>query len=332
VNGIEYQYRVFSRNAFGISTNYTSVTAIPSRKSDVVRNVVESIDRGQISLSWNEPSSLEPETPIVQYYIEYKEFYFTNISDIPVGNIVGTFSGQNTISNTIQDMNSILVNDTLWAKVSTQAQSIYTNSSNPSYTIRDLINNKSYIFRVAAVTQDRARRKLVGLMKVIGSNSPYLPRPVIIGKVSDRLANVEYINGDSNVSIKWSGTNINNTEGIIRFIVDYDVASVSGINQTVYTQRQTFDYVNSVLFNDGSTKVLFNVIVSGLNNNVPERPDSRTNSYVMRVYAENSVGFTNNENKVILHELSFTDMFEGLIVPRVVRPRTSPSVITEIRT
>jgi Fibronectin type III domain len=332
VNGIEYQYRVFSRNAFGISTNYTSVTAIPSRKSDVVRNVVESIDSGQISLSWNEPSSLEPETPIVQYYIEYKEFYFTNISDIPFENIVGTFSGQNTISNTIQDMNSILVNDTLWAKLSTQAQSIYTNSSNQSYTITGLINNKSYIFRVAAVTQDRARRKLVGLMKVIGSNSPYLQRPVIIGKVPGRLANVEYINGDSNVSIKWSGTDINNTEGNIRFIVDYDVASVSGINQTVYTRRQTFDYVNSVLFNDGSTKVLFNVIVSGLNNNVPERPDSRTNSYVMRIYAENSVGFTNNENKVILHELSFKDIFEWLIVPRVVRPRTSPSIITEIRT
>ena len=332
VNGIEYQYRVFSRNAFGISTNYTSVTAIPSRKSDVVRNVAASIDSGQITLSWNEPSVLESETPIVQYYIEYKEFYFTNISDIPFDNIVGTFSEQNTISNTIQDMNSILVNDALWAKLLTPAQKIYTNSSNQSYTITGLINNKSFVFRVAAVTQDRARRKLVGLMIVIGSNSPYLQHPVIIGKVPARLANVEYTNGDTNVSIKWSGTDINNTEGIIRFIVDYDVAAVSGINQTVYTQRQTFDYVNSVVFNDGSTKVLFNVIVSGLNNNVPERPDSRTNSYVMRVYAENSVGFTNNENKVILHELSFTDIFEGLIVPRVVRPRTSPSVITEIRT
>ena len=330
LNGIEYQYRVFSRNAFGLSTLHSRVSAIPSRKSDVVREVTSSVDSGQITLSWIEPSFLEPQTPIVQYYIEYKEFYFTNISDIPFGNIVGTFSDQNTISNTVQDMNSILVNDALWAKVINTEQKIYTNSSNRSYTISNLINNKPYVFRVAAVTQDNARRKLVGLINVIGLNSPYLQHPIIIGKVPVGMTNVEYINGDSSISIKWSGSDINNEEGIIRFIVEYDIA-VSDIN-IVYSQRQTFDYVNSVVFNDGSTNVTFNVIVTGLNNNVPQRPDSRTNSYVMRIYAENFVGFTNNENKVILHELSFTDMFEGLIVPRVVRPRTSPSVITEIRT
>jgi Fibronectin type III domain len=330
-NGIEYQYRVFTRNAFGLSTLPTRVTAIPSRKSDVVRNVTSSVDSGQITLSWIEPSFLEPQTPIVQYYIEYKEFYFTDISDIPFGNIVGTFSDQNTISNTVQDMNSILVNDVLWAKILNTEQKIYTNSLNRSYTISNLINNKPYVFRVAAVTQDSARRKLVGLINVIGSNSPYLQHPIIIGKVPIGMTNVEYINGDSSISIKWSGSDINNTEGIIRFIVEYDIV-VSDIN-LVYSQRQTFDYVNSVIFNDGSTNVTFNVIVTGLNNNVPQRPDSRTNSYVMRIYAENSVGFTNNENKTNLHDINDKfDIFEGLTVPRVLRPRTTPSIIAELRT
>ena len=331
LNGIEYQYRVFSRNAFGLSTLHTRVTAIPSRKSDVVREVTSSVDSGQITLSWVEPSFLEPQTPIVQYYIEYKEFNLTNISDIPFGNIVGTFSDQNTISNTVQDMNSILVNNALWAKVLNTEQKIYTNSSNRSYTISNLINNKPYVFRVAAVTQDSARRKLVGLINVIGLNSPYLQHPIIIGKVPVGLTNVEYINGDSSIYIKWSGSDINNEEGIIRFIVDYDIA-VSDIN-IVYSQRQTIDYVNSVVFNDDSTNVTFNIIVTGLNNNVPQRPDSKTNSYVMRIYAENSVGFTNNENKVILHEINNKfDIFEGLTVPRVLRPRTTPSIIAELRT
>ena len=330
-NGVEYQYRVFSRNAFGLSTQYTSVTAIPSRKSDIVRNVTSSVDNGQITLSWYAPNTIS-DTPIVQYYIEYKEFYFTDISNIPVGNIVGTFSGINTFSNTVQDMNSILVNDALWAKLLNNEQKIYTNSSNPSYTIRDLINNKPFVFRVAAVTQDSARRKMIGLMNVIGSNSPYLQRPVIIGKVPGRLVNVEYINGDSNVSIKWSGADITNSEQIIRFIVDYDIA-LSNTNPSGYSKRQTFDYANSVVFNDGSTNVTFNVIVTGLNNNVTERPDSTTNSYVMKIYAENSVGFTNTENNVYLHELPLVDdIYEGLTVPRVLRPRTTPSIIAELRT
>lgn len=333
VNGVEYEYRVFSRNAFGLSTRYTSVTAIPSRKSDVVRNVTASVDSGQITLAWNDPTNIDSDTSIVQYYIEYKEFSITDISGIPVGNVVGTFSGQTTISNTVQDMNSILVDDALWAKLSNPIQFLYTNSLNRSYTIRGLINYKSFVFRVAAVTQDSARRKLIGLIKVIGPNSPYLQHPVIIGKVPDRLTSVEYINGDSNISIKWSSRDINNTEeGIIRFIVEYDTAS--GRNNAVYSQRQTFDYMNSVVFNDGSTTVTFNVIIAGLNNNVPpEQLDSSMNSYVMRIYAENSVGFTNTENRVILpYDVSFMDIFEGLIIPRVLRPRTTPSIIAESRT
>ena len=329
-NGLEYEYRVYSRNAFGISAGFTSVSAIPSRPSDVVRNVImESVDSGQITLSWTQPNFIEPEMPVVQYYIEYKEYNIFDVSNIPLGNIVGPISNPITLSNTVQDMNSILVNDALWAKLTTTVVGIFTNSLNLSYTIRDLINNKPFVFRIAAVTQDRARRKIIGLAKVIGLNNPYLQRPVIIGRVPDRLRNVTYTNLDSAVSITWSSSDINNTEErIIRFIVDYDIAT----NDTVYSQRQTFEYLNSVLFNDGSTNVSFNVVVVGLNNNVVERPDTRTNSYNMKIYAENSIGFTNEENKVKLQqEITLTDAFETLTVPRRVRPRTIPAIISEIR-
>lgn len=328
-NGTEYEYRIYSRNAFGVSRDFTTVSALPSRPSDVVRNVTSSVNSGEITLSWDEPETLEPETPIVQYYIQYKLFNLYNVSDIPSGNIVGVISGGTTVSNTVQDMNAILVDDTLWAKINTTLLERYTYSITRTYTIRDLINNSAYVFRVAAVTQDKARRKIIGVMKVIASNSPYLPHPVIIGRVPAKLTNVEYVNGDSIVTIKWTSTDIQNTEGIIRFVVDYDIAP----SETGYSQRQTFDYVNSLLFNDGSSSVTFQISVVGLNNNVSQRPDSRTNSYVMKVYAESAVGFTNEENKVKLHEIVILkDVFETLTVPRVVRPMAIPSIITEIRT
>ncbi len=334
-NGSEYEYRVYARNALGISATFTSITAIPARPSDVVRNVGASVDSGQITLSWTQPETIEPETPIVQYYIEYKEYNLFDVSNIldasniPAGNIVGPISSPIRISNTIQDMNSILVNDALWAKLDTTTVKVFTNSLELSYTIRDLINNKPFVFRISAVTHDRARRKIIGLAKVIGLNTPYLQRPVIIGRVPTKLSNVEYTNGDSNVSIKWTSSDINNTEGIIRFIVDYDIA----VNESVYSQRQTFDYTNCVVFNDGSTTVNFNVIVIGLSNNVSQRPDLHTNSYIMKIYAESSLGFTNEENKVKLQDLlQFTDIFEGVSVPRRVRPKTIPSLIAEIRT
>lgn len=278
-------------------------------------------------LSWTSPNFIEPEMPIVQYYIEYKEYNLFNVSDIPLGNIVGPISNPTTITNTVQDLNSILVNDTLWAKISTPVVGIFTNSLNLSYTIRDLINNKSFVFRIAAVTQDSARRKIIGLAKIIGSNNPYLQRPAIIGRVPSRLTNIEYINLDSAVSITWTSSDINNTERIIRFIVDYDIATTS----TVYSQRQTFDYLNSIVFNDGSTNVSYNIMVAGLNNNVAQIPDTRRNSYIMKIYAESSVGFTNEENKVKLQDLSLNEVFETLTVPRVVRPRTVPASIMELR-
>lgn len=328
VNGIEYYYRIFSRNAFGISTLYTSVTAVPTRQSDIVWGVTSAVNSGQITLEWNEPNEPDEDTPIIQYFIQYRVYDIFSIPSIPPENIVGAFSNDDTVSTTIQDMNSILVDDLLWARLTTTVVETFTNSPNLSYTIRDLINNKPYVFRVAAVTQDRLRRKLVGLMNVIGENSPYLPRPTIIGKVPARMANVEYINGDGSVTIKWTNTDVRNTEGIIRYIVDYRIA-LSGSEYS----RQTFEYANSVAFNDGTSAVSFIVYVTGLNNNVPSRVDTRNNSYEMTIYAENSVGYTNATDRIDLHEdLIFTDIYEGLSVPRVVRPRTIAGVSLEMRT
>lgn len=327
-NGIEYEYHVYSRNAFGLSENFTSITAIPSRPTDVVRNVTSYLDAGEITLIWDTPETLDQEDPIVQYYIEYKIFNLFNTSLIPSGNITGIFSGQ-TISNTVEDMNKILVNDTLWDTVNTPVVGIFTNSIEQRYTIRDLINNTAFIFRIAAVTQNVARRRIIGLRKVIGSNTPYLIHPVIVGRRPSKLTNVEYINADSSVIIKWTSTDIHNTEGILRFIVDYNIAG----SNTGYSQRQIFYYSTSIFPYDGGSTVSFQIIVTGLNNNVAQRPDTRTNSYVMQFYAENLVSFTNEQNKVNLHtDLAYIDVFEGFLVPRVVRPRTFPSIIDEIRT
>jgi hypothetical protein len=327
INGIEYYYRVFSRNSFGTSILYSSVTAIPTSRSDIVRNVSSAVNSGQITLQWEPPSELEEETPIVQYYIEYRLYDIFSIPAIPPDNIVGVFSGTNTVLNTIQDMNSILVNDTLWESLTTTVVEKFTNSPNLSYTITDLINNRPYVFRVAAVTQDRSRRKIVGLMNVIGEDSPYLPRPTIIGKVPVRMTNVEYLNGDGTITIKWTSSDIRNTEGIIRYIVDYRIA----LSGSAYS-RQTFEYANSVAFNDGTSSVSFIITVSGLNNNILTNPVTSRHNSDMTIYAEKSVGYTNTEDRVDLHEdLIFTDIYEGLSVPRVVRPRTIAGVPVELR-
>jgi hypothetical protein len=171
------------------------------------------------------------------------------------------------------------------------------------------------------------RRKLIGLLNVIGEYSPYLPRPTIIGKVPTRLTNVEYINGDGSVAIKWSNADVNNTEGIIRYIVDYRIA----LSGSAYSQ-QTFEYLNSIVFKDSSS-ISFIVYVTGLNNNVPSSVDTSNNSYEMVIYAENSVGYTNLTDRIDLHEdLTLKDVYEGLLLPRIVRPRTIPSAIAELRT
>ena len=110
--------------------------------------------------------------------------------------------------------------------------------------------------------------------------------------------------------------------------MDYRIA----LSGSAYS-RQTFEYANSVAFNDGTSAVSFIVSVTGLNNNVPSRVDTSNNSYEMTIYAENSVGYTNVTDRVDLHEdLAFTDIYEGRSIPRVVRPRTIAGVPAEVRT
>lgn len=327
-NGIEYYYKVFSRTIIGYSELFTTVTAIPSRKSDIVQSVSASVDDGQITLSWLPPTNIEPGTPIVQYIIEYKLYTIFNIEGLPSSNIVGIFSNPPTITTIIQDMNSILINDTLWALLPSKSVSIYTNSPNLNYTIKNLFNNRPYVFRIGAVTQDTARRNLVGLIKVIQNRSPYLPRPTIVGKVPTRLTNVEYSVGSRSMAITFSSSDINNTEGIIRFIVDY---RIYGSQVDYLTQR--FEYTNSVLLNNRLNKVTFSILVIDLDNNVSSRPLTNTDSYEIVVYSENSVGYTNITDRIDLHEdLTSKDSYENLILPRLVRPTTVPSIIEELRT
>jgi hypothetical protein len=326
-NGTEYLYHIFSRTAFGYSTNFNSVTAIPSRKSDVVYNVSSAVDTSKITLNWYPPRIIEPGVPIVQYYIQYRLFNMTLISEIPANNIVGPFTTPPAITGSIQDMNSILVNDALWSALTSEVVSVYTNSTNLYYTIGGLINKTAYVFRIGAVTQDKARRNLIGLVKVIAQNSPYLLRPTIIGKVPERMQNVQYKIGSESIIISWSGTNVTNTELIVRFIVDY---RIFGSGSEYLTQ--TFEYINSVTFNNDVDTILFSITLTGLETNVSSRPLTNTNSYEMLVYAENSVGYTNTIDKISLHaDLQLTDVYENLTIPRLVRPTSLPSIVREVR-
>jgi hypothetical protein len=335
-NGFEYEYHIYSRNSFGYSTTFKAVRGVPFFPSDVIRNVTASIDTGLITIEWDDPETIEPEAPIVEYYIEYKLYTLYTVAEVGSANIVGVLSDLTTITNTNEDLKHILVDDVLWDKIPPKAPEqpvgVFTKSMSRSYTLRGLLNNTAYVFRVAAVTQDVARRKIVGLRKVIGPNTPYLQRPVIIGEVPSKLTNVKYTNLDSKLLITWTSSNLLNTEGILRFIVDYDIAP----SETGYAQRQTFDYNNSIVFNDGSSVISFQVTVIGLSNNVSQRPDSRMNSYVVKIYAENLVGFTNTANHLKLHQditgtNAIKEIYENQIIDRVVRPRTIPSMITEER-
>jgi hypothetical protein len=338
VNGTEYVYYVYTRTSFGYSIESTRVTASPSRKSDIVHDVVSAVGNNQITLSWSDPYDIDPGMPISQYYIQYRAYNLYSIYDdklqrvIPEENIVGTLVNSPDIGNNIQDMNSILVDDTLWSKLTTTTVEKYTLSLNRSYTITDLINNTPYVFRVAAVTMDRVRRKLVGLMQVIDDSSPYLSHPTIIGVVPYRLTNVVFTNLSQAVKIEWNSSDIKNTQNIVRFHVDYRII---GADDTIGYSRQSFEYLNSILYTD-STTAYFSVVIVGLDNNVGTRPDTNSNSYEIFVFAENSVGYTNPNDKIRLHDSintpgSLSTPYENISVKRYVRPMSLPNTLIEIR-
>ncbi|NBP58936.1 hypothetical protein EBU71_20800, partial [bacterium] len=74
------------------------------------------------------------------------------------------------------------------------------------------------------------------------------------------------------------------------------------------------------------------LIVSDLETNVSSIPLTNNDSYEMIVYAENVVGYTNQIDKINLHsDLQLKDVYENLVLPRIVRPTMVPSIITEVR-
>jgi hypothetical protein len=313
LNGIEYLYRIYSRNEIGYSLNYMSVYAIPVRKSDIVHDVtVVKVDYNQITLSWLPPNNIDPGMPLNQYYIEYKTYTNTNLTDL----------------------NTIIVNDTFWSQLPSSSIKIFTKSLSLSYTITGLTNGTVYVFRVAAVTQDSVRRIIVGLTQIIGRNSPYILHPIMIGRVPSRITNLSFINGDGFVNIKWTSTDLTNTEGIIQFIVDYKTAN-SG--EDIPFTRQTFLYSTSESYRDNNT-IYFSIFVGGLLNNIYDIPSTTpSDSYKMTIFAENNIGFTNINQRIDLHDLRndvspesilFYDIYNNQKIRRYVRPVATPSPVS----
>ena len=333
-NGILYKYLVYSRNSIGYSLRHNYITSCPIQQCDVVNNVFSTVNNNQITLLWTPPNNININTPIVQYYIQYRIFDISNDGPlVPPQNLQGSLTISSTIRRNIDDMNSILVDDTLWAKLTTPIRSIYTNSTTPSYTINDLVNGEAYVFRIGAVTQNILGYNLIGYMQNFTGRTPYLLHPIIIGKVPIKIRledDLYFTNDNENININWSSNDMfNNNEKINNFIIAYRIYDTDISNSVIIK----YNYDSCVIrYDDNLQRIYFNISITGLSNNVPSRPNTNSHSYDITLYAENTIGYTNEYDRVNLNILfdpstnPLYDNYYNLPIARYIRPRSIPNV------
>ena len=234
-----------------------------------------------------------------------------------------------TTPNTV-DINSIIVDDVLWGKLSNPVTSIYTKDAMLSYTINDLVNGNIYVFRIGAVTQNALGNKIIGYMQNFTDVSPYLLHPVVIGKTPNIINLTDFTNGNSCVNIKWSSNDMFNDEKITNFIVEYRIYN-SDINTKIIVK---YLYNICIAQQDNNLqKINFEISIKGLYNIVESRPNPKSHSYDITIYAENNVGYTNEGDRVNLN-MFFDDVkntkydIYGVDKQiRYIRPSSVPNII-----
>jgi hypothetical protein len=320
-NGVLYKYSIYSRNEIGYSSSSTEILECPTRKSGIVFNVNSYIDNNQITLTWDQPTSIN-ETPLIEYYIEYRIFDFNkDVPLIPPQNLQESLTNTTIVGKNIDYINSITVDDTLWAKLTMPITSIYTNSTALSYTISDLVNGEAYVFRIGAVTKNALGIRFVGNIQNYTGISPYLIHPKIIGRPPLQITDDLYFNnGNEQVSISWSSSDINNAiQGITNFIVELSIFG-SG-NWTILK----YPYDSCVIrYDNFAQRVYYTININNLNNNVSSITTYNSHTYEIKLYAENITGYTNDNDKLNINDYFIAhpiyDTYNGIPLVRYIRP------------
>ena len=329
-NGVLYKYSIYSRNEIGYSSRPTEILECPTRKSGVVYNVNSYIDNNQITLTWNAPSSQINETPLIEYYIEYRIFDFNkDVPLIPPQNLQESLTNTTIVGKNIDYINSITVDDTLWAKLTMPITSIYTNSTVRSYTILDLVNGEAYVFRIGAVTKNALGIRFVGNIQNYTGFSPYLTHPKIIGRPPLQITDDLYFNnGNEQVNISWSSSDINNTiQGITNFIVEL---RIFGSNEMWTILKYPYDSC-VIRYDNFGQRVYYTININNLNNNVSSITTYNSHTYEIKLYAENITGYTNDNDKLNINtyfiEHPIYDTYNGIPLVRYIRPGNIATVI-----
>ena len=320
-NGVLYKYSIYSRNEIGYSLSSTDILECPTRKSGIVFDVKSYIDNNQITLTWRPPTSID-ETPLIEYYIEYRIFDFNkDVPLIPPQNLQESLTNTTIVGKNIDYINSIIVDDTLWAKLTMPITSIYTNSTVCSYTISDLVNGEAYVFRIGAVTKNALGIRFVGNIQNYTGISPYLIHPKIIGRPPLRITDDLYFNnGNEQLSISWSSSDINNViQGITNFIVELSIFG-SG-NWTILK----YPYDSCVIrYDNFAQRVYYTININNLNNNVSSITTYNSHTYEIKLYAENITGYTNDNDKLNINDYFIAhpiyDTYNGIPLVRYIRP------------